>query len=48
MIAIMTAAYYGVKWNKIAQMTQKNLTLIKILIGTLMIGLALYLALALT
>jgi hypothetical protein len=48
MIAIITAAYYGVKWNKLAQITQKNMTLVKILLGTLMIALALYLAFAMT
>jgi len=48
LIAVMIAAYYGMKWNQLAQMTQKNLTLLKIIVGIVMLGLALYLALALT
>ncbi|MCL2220079.1 MAG: hypothetical protein FWC23_08230 [Chitinispirillia bacterium] len=46
LLAVMIAAYYGMTWNKLAKMTQNNLTLIKILLGIIMIGLAVYLALA--
>jgi len=46
LIAILTAAYYGVTWNKLASMTQRNLTIVKILFGTVMIALALVLAFA--
>jgi len=46
LIAILTAAYYGVTWNKLASMTQKKLALVKILFGTVMIALALVLAFA--
>ncbi|MCL2689632.1 MAG: hypothetical protein FWE57_07285 [Chitinispirillia bacterium] len=46
LIAILTAAYYGITWNKMASMTQKNLTRVKILFGTVMIALALVLAFA--
>ena len=46
LIAILIAAYYGITWNKMASMTQKKLTLIKIAFGTVMIGLAVVLAFA--
>jgi hypothetical protein len=46
LIAILVAAYYGITWNKMATMTQKNLTRVKILFGTVMIALALVLAFA--
>jgi cytochrome c biogenesis protein CcdA len=46
LLTVMIAAYYGMKWNKLAKMTQNNLTLLKILLGIAMIGLALFLALA--
>jgi len=46
LLAVMIAAYFGMTWNKLAKMTQNNLTLLKILLGTAMIGLALFLALA--
>ncbi|MDR2728190.1 MAG: hypothetical protein LBB56_03590 [Chitinispirillales bacterium] len=46
LLAVMIAAYYGMKWNTLAKMTQKNLTLLKILLGFVMIGLAAFLAFA--
>ena len=45
LLAVMIAVYYGMTWNKLSKMMQNNLTLLKILLGTSMIGLALYLAL---
>jgi cytochrome c biogenesis protein CcdA len=46
LLAVMIAAYHGMKWNKLAKITQNNLTLLKILLGIIMIGLAFYLAMA--
>jgi hypothetical protein len=46
LLAVMIAAYYGMTWNKLAKITQNNLTLLKIVLGVVMIGLAVYLALA--
>jgi len=46
LLAVMIAAYYGMTWNKLAKMTQNNLSLLKILLGIAMIGLALFLAFA--
>jgi hypothetical protein len=43
LLAVMIAAYYGFTWHKLAKMTQKNLTLLKICLGTVMIGLAVFL-----
>jgi len=46
LLTVMIAAYYGMTWNKLAKMTQKNLSLLKILLGIAMVGLALFLAFA--
>jgi cytochrome c biogenesis protein CcdA len=46
LLAVMVAAYYGMKWTDLSKMMQKHMTLVKLLLGTVMIGLALYLALA--
>jgi cytochrome c biogenesis protein CcdA len=42
----MVAAYYGLKWTDLSKMMQKHMTLVKVVMGVVMIGLALYLALA--
>jgi len=47
LLAVMVAAYYGMKWTSLSKMMQKNMTLVKLLLGAAMIGLALYLAFAL-
>ncbi|MCL2843861.1 MAG: hypothetical protein FWE23_00170 [Chitinivibrionia bacterium] len=44
LIAIMTAAYFGITWTTLASMTQKKLVFIKILFGTLMLAMAFALA----
>ena len=44
LLTVMVAAYYGMTWNRLAKITQNNLTLLKILLGVTMLGLALYLA----
>ncbi|MBD3317842.1 MAG: hypothetical protein GF344_18820 [Chitinivibrionales bacterium] len=46
LIVVMCLAYYGMKWNELAQKTQKNMVLLKVLLGTVMTGLAAYLGLA--
>ncbi len=46
LLIVMVLAYYGLKWEKLAKMTQNNLTSIKILLGIVMGSLALFLALA--
>jgi len=47
LLAVMVAAYYGMKWTSLSKMLQKHMTLVKLLLGIAMIGLALYLAFAL-
>ena len=42
----MILAYFGLKWDRLAKTTQKHLSLIKILFGIVLIGLALFLAFA--
>jgi len=44
LLAVMVAAYYGMKWTSLSKMMQKHMTLVKLLLGIAMIGLALYLA----
>jgi cytochrome c biogenesis protein CcdA len=46
LLAVMIAAYHGMTWDRLAKVTQNNLTLLKILLGIVMLGLATYLALA--
>lgn len=40
---VMIAAYKGVTWDKLAKKTQKNMVLLKILLGLVMLALAVYL-----
>ena len=46
LLIVMILAYYGLKWDKLAKTTQKHLTLIKILFGIVLGGLAFFLAVA--
>jgi len=46
LLAVMVAAYYGMKWTDLSKLMQKHLTLLKVLMGIVMIGLAVYLALS--
>ena len=46
LLIIMILAYYGLKWEKLAKTTQENLSLVKILFGIVLIGLAVFLAMA--
>ncbi len=43
LIIVMFLAYYGLKWNDLAKKTQKNMVIIKIILGLVMTGLAIYL-----
>ncbi|MBD3322573.1 MAG: hypothetical protein GF350_15840 [Chitinivibrionales bacterium] len=44
LLIVMIFAYYGLKWSDLAKKTQKNMVLLKILLGLVMTGLAVYLA----
>jgi hypothetical protein len=44
LIIVMILAYYGMKWNELAKKTQGNMFLLKIVLGIVMVGLAIYLA----
>ncbi len=46
LLIVMVLAYFGLKWNELAKTTQKNLPLLKILLGIVMAGLAVFLAVA--
>lgn len=46
LLIVMILAYYGLKWNELAKTTQKHLTLLKILVGIVLAGLAVFLAVA--
>ena len=45
LIIVMFLAYYGLKWNELAKKTQKNMVMLKIVLGIVMTGLAVYLGL---
>ena len=44
LLIVMVLAYFGLKWNDLAKQTQKQMVLLKILLGLIMAGLAVYLA----
>ena len=46
LLIVMVLAYFGMKWDRLAKATQKNLVAIKILFGVALIGLAAFLAIA--
>ena len=46
LLIVMLLAYYGMKWDKLAKTTQKHLVAIKICFGLVLIGLAVFLAVA--
>ena len=46
LLIVMLLAYYGMKWDRLAKTTQKNLVAIKICFGIVLIGLAAFLAIA--
>ena len=45
LLIVMIYAYFGLTWHTMARTTQKHLFLLKILLGSVMIGLAVFLAL---
>jgi len=44
LLIVMVLAYFGLKWNDLSKKTQKNMVLLKIILGLVMSGLAFYLA----
>lgn len=46
LLIVMVLAYFGMKWDRLAKVTQKNLVMIKIMFGVVLIGLASFLAIA--
>ena len=44
LLIVIIAAYFGMTWHTLAGMTQKNLALLKVLLGIIMLGLAAFLA----
>jgi hypothetical protein len=46
LLIVMVLAYFGLKWNELAKATQTHMVLLKVLLGTVLTGLALYLAFA--
>jgi len=43
LLVVMVLAFYGMKWNDLAKRTQKNMVLLKIILGLVMVALAVYL-----
>ncbi|MCX7725992.1 MAG: hypothetical protein N2053_03985 [Chitinispirillaceae bacterium] len=46
LIIVMLLAYFGMRWEKLSKMTQKNMVLLKVLLGVVLLALALFLAVA--
>lgn len=46
LLIVMVLAYFGLRWDRLAKTTQKNLALIKVLFGVVLCGLAVFLAIA--
>ena len=46
LLIVMVAAYFGLTWERLASLTQKHLVLMKVLLGVVMAGMALYLGLS--
>jgi len=46
LLIIMVLAYYGLRWDELSRTTQKHLPLLKIIMGTVLAGLAVFLAIA--
>jgi cytochrome c biogenesis protein CcdA len=46
LLIIMVMAYYGLKWSDLSKATQKHMVLIKILLGVVLAGLAVFLGMA--
>ncbi|MBN2036324.1 MAG: hypothetical protein JW768_06240 [Chitinispirillaceae bacterium] len=46
LLIIMILAYYGLRWEELSRTTQKNLPLLKTIMGVVLVGLAVFLAVA--
>jgi cytochrome c biogenesis protein CcdA len=46
LIVVLALAYFGMKWERLAKTTQKHMVLLKTLLGVVLIGLAVFLAIA--
>ncbi|MFP4164616.1 MAG: cytochrome c biogenesis CcdA family protein [Chitinispirillaceae bacterium] len=46
LLIIMVLAYFGLRWDKLARSTQKNMVAIKVLFGIVLLSLAVFLAVA--
>jgi cytochrome c biogenesis protein CcdA len=46
LLIIMIFAYYGLRWDELSRATQKHLPLLKIIMGIVLLGLAVFLAVA--
>lgn len=44
LLIVMILAYFGLKWNDLAKSTGKNMVFLKVALGLVMVGLAVYLA----
>ncbi|MBN1576594.1 MAG: hypothetical protein JW913_08585 [Chitinispirillaceae bacterium] len=44
LLIVMILAWFGLKWSDLARQTQKKMALLKVLLGIIMTGLAVYLA----
>jgi uncharacterized membrane protein YidH (DUF202 family) len=42
----MVLAYFGLRWDELSRATQKNLPLLKTIMGIVLVGLAVFLAVA--
>jgi hypothetical protein len=46
LLIVMVLAYFGLKWNELAKATQSHMVMLKVLLGTVLAGLAVFLAIA--
>jgi len=46
LLGVMLLAYFGMKWDRMAKITQRHMVLLKVLLGLVLLGLAVFLAIA--
>ena len=46
LLIVMVLAYFGMTWDKLAKATQKHMTLLKVLLGLMLLGLAVFLGIS--
>jgi thiol:disulfide interchange protein len=46
LLIVMVLAYFGMTWNTLAKTTQKHMTLLKVLLGLMLLGLAVFLGIS--